>query len=153
MDALSSLFGFFYQCGDAFAFLPKEKILCTGDAVVNGPYNYTADGNIGNWPEVVKAAEKLDVTTILPGHGKPGGRDVLSGERQFMVELRNAVQAEVKKGKKVEDLVTMENGAPKSTSVKVPDAVKNWVGPSLAAQVRDTYLEVTSRKPAGDQPH
>lgn len=145
--------GWAHTRGDGFAYLPKEKILCTGDAVVNGPYNYTADGNVGNWPNVVRAAEKLDVSTVLPGHGKPGGRDVLSGERQFMTELRNAVQAEIKKGKKLEDLVKMEKGEPKSTVLKLPDGVKNWVGDFLPAQVRDTYLEVSTGKPAGDQPH
>ena len=55
-------FGWAHTRGDGFVYLPKEKVLCTGDAVVNGPYNYTADANIGNWPAVVRAAQKLDVT-------------------------------------------------------------------------------------------
>jgi glyoxylase-like metal-dependent hydrolase (beta-lactamase superfamily II) len=33
-------FGTAHTRGDGFAYLPKEKILFTGDAVVNGPYNY-----------------------------------------------------------------------------------------------------------------
>jgi glyoxylase-like metal-dependent hydrolase (beta-lactamase superfamily II) len=43
-------FGWAHTRGDGFLFVPKEKVLCTGDAAVNGPYNYTGDGNIGNWP-------------------------------------------------------------------------------------------------------
>jgi hypothetical protein len=31
--------------------------------------------------------------------------------------------------------------------------VKNWVGPSLPAQVRDTWEEIVQKKPHGDIPH
>ena len=31
--------------GDGFAWLPKERILFTGDACVNGPFNYMGDGD------------------------------------------------------------------------------------------------------------
>src|SRR2546421_56889 len=54
-------FGWAHTRGDGFVYLPKEKVLCTGDAVANGPYNFTADGNIGNWPKVIDGALKLDV--------------------------------------------------------------------------------------------
>jgi glyoxylase-like metal-dependent hydrolase (beta-lactamase superfamily II) len=43
-------FGWAHTRGDGFAFLPKEGILCTGDAATNGPYNFTGDANIANWP-------------------------------------------------------------------------------------------------------
>src|SRR4051812_35080166 len=33
-------FGWAHTRGDGFVFLPKEKVLCTGDALVNGAYNY-----------------------------------------------------------------------------------------------------------------
>jgi len=35
--------------GDAFAWLPGERILFTGDACVNGPYNFVGDGNVEQW--------------------------------------------------------------------------------------------------------
>src|ERR1700682_5738868 len=44
-------FGWAHTRGDGFVYLPKEQVLATGDAVANGPYNYTADGNIANWPK------------------------------------------------------------------------------------------------------
>ena len=73
-------FGWAHTRGDGFAYLPKEKVLCTGDAVVNGPYNYTADGNIGNWPNVARKAAKLDVRYVLPGHGAAGGKELITGQ-------------------------------------------------------------------------
>jgi glyoxylase-like metal-dependent hydrolase (beta-lactamase superfamily II) len=145
--------GWAHTRGDGFAWLPKERVLCTGDAAANGPYNYTADGNIGNWPAVMAAAEKLSPAHVLPGHGPAGGEEVLAGQARFMRELRAAVEREVKKGAKLEAIVTMKNGAPASTTIVLPADVKNWVGDSLPAQVADAYKEVTQGKSAGLLPH
>lgn len=145
--------GWAHTRGDGFVYLPKEKVLCTGDAVVNGPYNYTADGNIGNWPKVVEAAQKLDVEHILPGHGPAGGREVLQGQHDFMFELHKAVATAVKNGKKLDELVKKDGDKLVSTSITLPDSVKNWVGEPLPAQVQDAYNEVTQSKPAGSLPH
>jgi cyclase len=105
-------FGWAHTRGDGLVYLPAERVLCAGDAAVNGPYNFTADGNIGNWPRVLEAAMNLKVDHVLPGHGGAGGREILSGQRAFMTELRNAVQAEVASGKKLDHLVKTANGKP-----------------------------------------
>ncbi|MFN7926032.1 MAG: MBL fold metallo-hydrolase [Bryobacteraceae bacterium] len=143
-------FGWAHTKGDGFAFLPKEGIICTGDAVVNGPYNYTADGNVGNWVNVVKGAQKLNPKTVLPAHGPHGGPEILSGEALFMTELMNTVKAARASGKKLSDVVKMEKGQPKSTTLTLPASVKNWVGDFLPAQVYDTWMELENKKPRGD---
>jgi cyclase len=145
-------FGWAHTRGDGFVYLPKEKLLCTGDAIVNGPYNFTADGNIGNWPKVIAAAMKLDIDHVLPGHGQAGGKEIMAGQRAFMLELHKAVAAAVKSGKKVDELVKTENGR-QVAALQLPDSVKNWVGPGLAGQIKDAYNEITQKKPAGDLPH
>ena len=143
-------FGWAHTRGDGFAYLPKEKVLCTGDAVVNGPYNYTGDANIGNWPNVLRAAGKLDVRHILPGHGGPGGKELIAGQAQFFIELKKAVEAAIHQGRKQDELVSMKAGQATSTTITLPDSVKNWVGEGLAAQVKDTYEELVQRKPHGE---
>src|SRR3974390_2605296 len=98
-------FGWAHTRGDGFAWIPKDKVLCTGDAIVNGAYNYTADGNIGNWPNVVAKAQKLDVKYVLPGHGPNGGKEIMAGQAQFFIELRKAVGQAAKNGKKPDEIV------------------------------------------------
>ncbi len=84
---------------------------------------------------------------------------LLEGELQFMTELHKAVGAAVKQGKKLTDIVpagtkmVYGNEVPASTSITLPDNVKNWVGAFLPAQVRDTYEEISQKKPHGDLPH
>ena len=143
-------FGWAHTKGDGFAWLPAERILCTGDAGVNGPYNFTADANIGNWPKVMEAAQKLNPVHVLPGHGPAGGPEILAGQRQFMMNLRIVVEKGVKAGVKLEDMVTLKNGKATATTVKLSDGVKNWVGNSFPEQVRDTYEELKQGKPRGD---
>jgi glyoxylase-like metal-dependent hydrolase (beta-lactamase superfamily II) len=138
-------FGWAHTRGDGFVYLPKEQVLCTGDAVVNGPYNNLMDANIGNWPAVLRAVEKLKVKYVLPGHGLPGGRELIGGQAQFLVELHNAVKAGIDAGKKLEDL---------QASINLPDAVTPWVGQALLKrQIKDAYGEISQGKPRGDLPH
>lgn len=135
-------FGWAHTKGDGFVYLPKEQVLATGDAVVNGPHNNTADGNIGNWPTVLRTAAKLKIKFVLPGHGAMGGRELITGQEQFMVELHKAVKEGIDSGKKLEDL---------QASVKLPASVDTWVSPgSLKSQIKDAYQEITQGKPRGD---
>jgi len=141
-------YGWAHTRGDGFVYLPKEKVLCTGDAVVNGPYNNTSDANIGNWPSVVRSAQRLEVQYVLPGHGESGGKELLEGQAQFMMALHKAVDTAIKQGKTLESLVS---GG--TTTIALPDNVKKWVGKSLPTQVKETYEEITQKKPHGDIPH
>ena len=138
-------FGWAHTRGDGFVYLPKEQVLCSGDAVVNGPYNNTADAHIGNWPIVLQAAEKLKVKYVLPGHGVMGGRELITGQAQFMTELYKAVKDGVDQHKPVEAL---------QASIQMPLAVTNWTAEaSLKRQIKDAFDEISQGKPRGDLPH
>ncbi len=144
-------FGWAHTRGDGFVYLPKEHVLCTGDAVVNGPHNYTADANIGNWPKVIHSAQGLTVEHVLPGHGPDGGPDLMEGQARFFTELHKAVETAIKQGKKLDDVAPA--GAGKTTTITLPASVKNWSGASLGAQVRDTWEEIAQKTPRGDIAH
>lgn len=143
-------FGWAHTRGDGFVFLPKERLIATGDAVVNGPYNYTGDGHVGNWPNVVRKALKLNATRVLPAHGEAGGPEILQGELRFMTELHRTVKEAIGKGKKLEDLVEMKDGKPSKAKIELPASVQHWVGNFFPSQVSDTYEEITQRKPHGE---
>ena len=143
-------FGWAHTRGDGMVYLPDEKILCSGDAIVNGPFNYTGDGNTGNWPDVVSKALELDFETILPGHGPSGGPEVAEGQRQFFQEINAAVETAFADGTQLEDLVTVEDGAGVATTVEVSAAVSNWVADRFAEQVRVRYAELAEGKPHGE---
>ena len=62
--------------GDTVVFLPKEKILCTGD-LVHAWVPYMPDSHPYDWIRTLEAVEKLDFDRIISGHG-----DVLTGKKQ-----------------------------------------------------------------------
>ena len=94
--------GHAHTAGDAVAYLPKHKILCTGDACVNGSFNYMGHSNSASWIKVMEKAEKLDVKLVCPGHGKVAGKDLLGLQRRYFAELRKEVQTGIDDKKKPE---------------------------------------------------
>jgi glyoxylase-like metal-dependent hydrolase (beta-lactamase superfamily II) len=143
-------FGWAHTKGDGFAYLPKERIICTGDAATNGPYNYMGHANIGNWASVLQGALKLDIQRVLPGHGPAGGREIVEGEIAFVTEVNRFAEQALKSGKKLEDLVTMKDGRPAATTAKLPEKVKHWVGDSFPTQIYDAFMEKQRKAPRGD---
>lgn len=143
-------FGWAHTRGDGMVFLPDDGILCTGDAIVNGPFNYTGDGNTGNWPSVIRKAEELNPERILPGHGPAGGPEIAAGQRGFLEELNAAVESAFAEGTPLEDLVTVEDGAGVATTVGLSAEVGNWVADRFAEQVRVRYAELAAGKPHGE---
>ena len=56
--------------GDTVVFLPKERIVCTGD-LMESRLAYMGDGIFDEWVTTLDALKKLDFETVLPGHGVP----------------------------------------------------------------------------------
>lgn len=78
--------------GDAVAYLPKHKILCTGDACVNGAFNYMGHSDSASWVRALEKMQQLDVKLVCPGHGPLAGKDLLERQKRYFVELRHAVK-------------------------------------------------------------
>jgi cyclase len=54
--------------GDLWVYLPKEKILMSGDALV-GPVPFGFSNFTGEWINTLKKAAAMDFTILVPGHG------------------------------------------------------------------------------------
>ena len=136
IDFLS--FGWGHTQGDGYVWLPKERVLVTGDAAVNGPYNYLADAWIEHWPRVLEAAIALRPEVVLPGHGPAGGPEILVGQRRFLIDLHRAVEEEVKFGR-----------TPRQMRIVLPAWDKPWEPADMTPDVQDAYAEIRQRIPAG----
>jgi len=56
--------------GDLVAYLPKERVLCSGDLLVNGIANLI-DGYVNEWPDTLEKLKPIDFVDVIPGHGEP----------------------------------------------------------------------------------
>lgn len=80
--------------GDTLVYLPKEKILYSGDFCFNFVTPATFDAHIGNWIRTARHILKtFPIKTIVPGHGPVGDRRIL----EEVVGYLSLVQREAKK--------------------------------------------------------
>lgn len=58
-----------HTAGDLVVWLPKERILATGDLLQPG-LPYMADGFFPGWPNVLDSLQAMNPAVVLPGHGE-----------------------------------------------------------------------------------
>ena len=131
-------FGVAHTHGDGWAWLPKEKILFTGDACVNGPYNFAGDGNIEQWIKTLEGAKKLGAKIVCPGHGPIGNAETLEDQQTYFVELRKQVK---KYARKKPDEVKAAIPEIK-VALQKQSRIARYVGDSLSGQVEKVYIEM-----------
>src|SRR5207244_8905150 len=83
--------------GDVFVYLPKEKVVVTGDAVI-GWTPYMGDGYPEDWVATLDRLAELDFTHIIMGHGEPVGRDWLRTFRGYVHDMVEAVREQTVRG-------------------------------------------------------
>jgi glyoxylase-like metal-dependent hydrolase (beta-lactamase superfamily II) len=59
-----------HTAGDVVVYLPKERIIGTGD-LFNGYIGYMGDAYVDEWAEALGHLAELDFDTVIPGHGSP----------------------------------------------------------------------------------
>ena len=57
-----------HTAGDIVVYLPKERVVATGDLLVNGT-SYMGDAFFTEWIQTIEVLKGLDFETVLPGHG------------------------------------------------------------------------------------
>jgi cyclase len=83
---------------DTLAWLPNQKILATGDLVVNGPFDVMWDAHVLSWISVLDQVEALGAETVIPGHGPIGDASTIVGQRAYFIAIREAVRKIVEDG-------------------------------------------------------
>ena len=136
-------FGVAHTHGDGWAWLPKERILFTGDACVNGPYNYVGDGNMEEWIRTLEAVKKLNPRWICPGHGPMGGGEVIEQQLRFFVTLRNEVRKMVDAGKKPAEVKASVDSL--KALIRKDDSIARYIGTMFEGQVEKIYVELGGR--------
>ncbi|HCC58518.1 MAG TPA: hypothetical protein DEQ47_14920, partial [Solibacterales bacterium] len=128
--------------GDAMAWLPKERILFTGDVCVNGPYNYVNDGDTGKWIATLDAARKLGARVVCPGHGARADEALLGDQQLYFKELRERVGAMVQSKKSPREMVHAVEQIRAELTAK-PQIARYVSKEGLPAQVEKVYREMT----------
>ncbi len=132
-----------HTAGDGVAFLPKEKILVTGDLFVHGnPWgNNVADPNADydRWLMVLDTLANWNSKIVVPGHGELTTTKIVQQQRAYLADMLQQVRQGIKTGKSKEELVREINLS------KHPVYGDNKV--STERSIRAMYDKLKSKQP------
>lgn len=86
-----------HTAGDTVVWLPKEKVLFSGDVVEFGATPYCGDAHFADWPATLAAVEALGAEALVPGRGralrnKAEVQEAIEGTRAFTTDLFDVVK-------------------------------------------------------------
>jgi glyoxylase-like metal-dependent hydrolase (beta-lactamase superfamily II) len=113
--------------GDAFLYLPRERIVVTGDLLVN-PISFALSCYPSGWLKTLEFIDALDASILVPGHGDPL-RD------KGLLRATMAVFREL-----------LKKGANAKARDLDPDAAKAEILPTL----RELMVQITGDVPAAN---
>jgi glyoxylase-like metal-dependent hydrolase (beta-lactamase superfamily II) len=89
-----------HSAGDVMVWLPADRVLFTGDILVEDGVTMVVDGNSSELLRTLDAIDSLAPTVIVPGHGRipPDPAALVSRTREYIVGLRTDMRAAVRNG-------------------------------------------------------
>ena len=124
--------GLAHTAGDQVVWLPKERILFTGDLAEERMYpifpwfppdDAQIDG--ARWAQILTELVSWNPAIVVPGHGDIGGAEIIVAVRDYMVDLGKRVAAERKSGKNADAIVT--SLAPKIRAEHPDWSAPEWI--------------------------
>ena len=90
--------------GDAVVWLPRQRVLCSGDIVVH-PIPYASACFLGEWIGVLQKLKAYDFAYLVPGHGEvQTDREYVDRVIWALGEVRSQVGPLAKEGKSLDEV-------------------------------------------------
>lgn len=91
-----------HTSSDVIVYLAKGKVIVTGD-LVSGWVPGMGDGYPNEWINTLDELAKLDIESIIGGHGGVASKRLITVLRSYIADLIAAVKVEVSKGLSLEE--------------------------------------------------
>jgi cyclase len=93
--------------GSVMVYLPKSKVLFTGDILFTDFHPYLGEGDLEGWIRNLDYILSLDVKTIIPGHGPISGKKDVEQMKEYLVAFDKKAR-ELAAGSNDADYITAE---------------------------------------------
>lgn len=78
--------------GDLVVYLPKQRLVFTGDILFIGTHPIAWEGPVQNWISACDRLLELDVDVVVPGHGPVTTKDGIRQTKAYWEQLQKAVK-------------------------------------------------------------
>ena len=109
-DILVLFLGRGHTAGDTVVYLPRERVVVTGD-LLHGFMPNLRDAYPQEWVATLDQLAKLDFDTIIGGHGETKPKSHLTFFRNYLVDLIERTRAALKRGETLEQAKKSVAGA------------------------------------------
>ena len=84
--------------------VPELGLLLAGDAVETPLPTLSEPGHIRAWAAALRAWSRAGITHVVPGHGRPGGPELLADNAAYIERVLEAAEAGLAKGQSPDEI-------------------------------------------------
>lgn len=127
--------------GDAYVYLPDDRVVFTGDLVFKNAHPIAWQGPVSRWIAACRAIADLDVETVVPGHGPVTDKSGLEETIDYFEHLTSEARKRYDEGVPVDE-------AARDIAV---DAFRGWLDAErVYVNVRTLYRDFSGDRSAPD---
>lgn len=119
-------------------YVPEDRVLFAGDNIVTGQLPFTANCRFGPWIEMLRRVEKMEINTIVPGHGDTCGQEVTRNIRSYFEAMRDRVRSLLDDGSTIEEVLQRID---MTDCLPIPPS--EWVNQQVAFDVSRMFDQIT----------
>ena len=91
-----------HTAGSLVVYLPKEKLLFSGDILFTDFHPFLADGDFSGWSATIDKLLTMDIDRIVPGHGPLSTKKDLREMKAYLIQFDTLARELVVKGESSE---------------------------------------------------
>ncbi len=123
--------------GDVVIWARDQRLLFSADVVFNGLFPVMRNAHVNGWLGALDRLEGLSPETVVPGHGRAGGREILGTQWQLLTTIRDEVEAAMMRGLLAEDAekqlkFPQYEGLPMAEE-RIPEAIRRLYATQIPA--------------------
>ena len=133
-----------HTSGDVVAYLPKEKVVATGD-LLHGWMPFMGDGYPPEWVATLDQLAKLDFEQVIGGHGEVKPRSHLTVFRNYLADLIDETRRARQRGETREQATSSVSAALRPRYAETMGGEKAFDG-SIGSNVDKVYGDLEAKR-------
>ena len=133
--------GMGHTVSDLIVYIPKSKIIFTGDLLFINNHTWIADASLDSLKKCLIKMKALNPSILVPGHGPVGNRNDIDVLLNYLENINQLAEVQIKKGLEPEEI----------KEIPMPAAYQHWLLgrfylPNIKFQMKQLLLQKNKTK-------